>query len=377
MKKVTKRLVAKKRQGARSASVKKVARPASIDKVPKRRKAASREPQADDWRILKRERDKALAENARLLDQLNARNRDLAQSLDRQTAMAEVLRIVSSSPGDLMPVFASVLANATQLCGAEFGMLASYDNGRFAGRAVYGVPMEFANALTRTRAPPASALGRLESTRETVQVMDITLDSGFSDVLANFNPILRAMRTLLAVPMLKADVLIGAIVIYRKEVRSFSDKEVALVANFAKQAVIAIENARLLLELRESLDRQTATAEVLGVINSSPGDLAPAFDAMLERAMRLCEAAFGILRTYDGQRFNSAAARGVPPRFAEFLASNPQDPQPGTIGFQILQTKAAVHVVDAMDRESYRSGDIHARALFDLGGARTSLVVPL
>jgi GAF domain-containing protein len=165
--------------------------------------------------------------------------------------------------------------------------------------------------------------------------------------------------------------------LYRREVRPFSDKQIALVENFAAQAVIAMENARLLTETREALEQQTATAEVLQVINSSPGDLAPIFEAMLDKAMRLCDAVFGTLRTYDGSQFNMGATLGVPAAFAEFLSRNPQSVAHGTIGARLLQGEPLVHNIDLMAEEIYLAGDPNRRALVDLGGARTSLAVPL
>ncbi len=225
-------------------------------------------------------------ENARLLSELR-------ESLDRQTATSEVLGVISSSPGDLQPVFDTILQNATRLCSASLGLLALYDGDGFNGVAALGIPGESADALSRIRhPPPETLLGRLERTRQTTQALDVQNDPAYAEVFA-VNPWLRQTRSSINVPMLKEGELAGAIIMARDEVRAFDPKEIELVENFAAQAVIAIENARLLTELRESLDRQTATSEVLGVISSSPGQLGPVFETMLSNALRLCEAAQG------------------------------------------------------------------------------------
>jgi len=177
--------------------------------------------------------------------------------------------------------------------------------------------------------------------------------------------------------LLREGEVLGTINLHRQQVEPFTERQIELVRTFADQAVIAIENARLLTETREALEQQTATAEVLGVINSSPGDLAPVFDAMLEKAMRLCEAAFGELHVYDGERYRPAALRGVPPAHAEFRLSNPITHGPGTLTGRIRAGADVLHVLDLKAEEAYRAGDPHRRSVVDLGGARTSLTVAL
>jgi PAS domain S-box-containing protein len=168
--------------------------------------------------------------------------------------------------------------------------------------------------------------------------------------------------------------LLGALAVYRKEARPFSDRQIALLQNFAAQAVIAMENARLLTETREALEQQTGTAEVLQVINSSPGDLAPVFDSMLEKGMRLCEAAFGVLWTLVGDAYRAAALRGVPPEFAEFVVNQRRGPEPDTALGQLASGESFVHVTDVTGRQT--TSEI-ARKLEELGGIRTLLAAPL
>ena len=229
-------------------------------------------------------------ENVRLFHEIETRNRDLGEALEQQTATAEVLQVINSSPGDLAPVFDRMLEKATQLCDAGFGILWTYDGGRFYPAAVHGVPAAFSEFLSRPiDLADSAALGDITRARRFVHEPDLLGTKTHSQ-----SPLRRATvdlgkaRTGLGVPLLKDDAVLGIFVIYRQEVRPFTDRQIALLQNFAAQAVIAMDNARLLTETRQALEQQTATAEVLQVINSSPGDLAPVFDAMLERAMRLC-----------------------------------------------------------------------------------------
>jgi GAF domain-containing protein len=222
-----------------------------------------------------------------------------------------------SSPGELEPVFDALLANAVRICEAKFGNLLLLEDGAFRNVALHGAPQPYLEERRREpiiRPKPGSDLDQLMKTRETIHVPDIRVEG-----IANSSAIieLAGARTMLSVPMLQKNELIGLIAIYRQEVRPFAEKQIALISNFAAQAVIAIENTRLLNELRESLQQQTATSEVLKVVSSSPGELQPVFDAMLGNATHLCEAKFGTLYLRDGDGFQAASLYNAPPEFAE------------------------------------------------------------
>jgi GAF domain-containing protein len=306
-------------------------------------------------------------------------SRELAEAFDRQTAVAEILRVISSSPGELKPVFDAMLEHATRLCRAEFGRLVLYDGSAFKTAAVFGGTPGYVRFLQENPEGAGGLIGKMRTERRAVHLIDAKAGVGYR----SRNPFavaaveLGGARSAIAVPLLKERVLIGALVLYRTRVEAFTDNQTALVQTFADQAVIAFENARLITETREALEQQTATTEVLQVINASPGDLAPVFDATLEKATRLCEAAFGILLTYDGERFHHAAMQSVPAPYAEFMGKNPQNYAPGTGPARLLAGERVVHIADAMDTEPYRSGDRHRRALVDLAGARSLVLVPL
>ena len=301
-------------------------------------------------------------ENTRLFSELR-------ESLKQQTATADVLKVISSSQGELHPVFSAMLENAVRICEAKFGQLYRFDGGTFHLAAGVAIPPDYAEFLKKRGPflpPTGSQLDLAMRTKRASYTADMAADATPGSPAR-----LGGARSAIAVPMLKDDALVGAIIIYRQEVRPFTDKQIELVENFAAQAVIAIENTRLLSELRESLEQQTATAEVLRVISSSPGELKPVFEAMLENATRICEASFGTMVLAEHHRLRRVAVFNVPPKFMEFhKGSDVFDIDAFALNKRSVATRQVIHTADV-----HLENPDHPLAKF--AGARTLLLVPL
>jgi GAF domain-containing protein len=314
-------------------------------------------------------------ENVRLFKAEQQRTRELTEALEQQTATSEVLQIISSSPGELEPVFAAMLASAANICEAKFGNLFLREGEAFRAVAWHGeasyVDKWKSEALIIRTDGPDIPLARVAATKQRVHVADLRHEAaykaGFVQLVALIDK--GGARTLLIVPMLKEHTLVGAIALYRQDVRPFTDKQITLVENFAAQAVIAIENARLLNELRQALEQQTATAQVLQVISSSPGELEPVFASMLQNAVRICDATFGNIYRWDGETLHLVAAYDTPPAFAEVRRRSPDRPNPKSSVGRMIETKAVVHVADAREQPSYTiERDPASVAAVELGG---------
>ncbi len=310
-------------------------------------------------------------ENARLLAELR-------DSLERQTATSEVLSVISSSPGELGPVFETILENATRICEAQTGLLHRFDGEAMELMAGRGTAMRYADQMKRLKPLPEFSYGRMIQKREVVHVHDM---AAMPEYVERTNPAavasvdIHGAHTCLFVPMLKEDQLVGSLVFHRKDVRPFTDKQIELVESFADQAVIAIENARLLTELRGSLERQTAMSDVLSIISTSPGELGPVFETMLERAVAICEAQCGLIYRVRESAMQVMAEWNIPPAYSEYRRTHPHSGG-GALG-QMLTTLAPFHVPDSVDSEGYRRGNPDSVAAVELAGARTVIYVPM
>jgi signal transduction histidine kinase/putative methionine-R-sulfoxide reductase with GAF domain len=319
-----------------------------------------------------------------LQKQLGRQACELEEAREERAATSEVLRVIAGSPTDLKPVFETILANAIRLCEARFGVLYRAEGETLRAVAMHRAPKAFVEERRRNpviRPSPKTTLGRVTLTRRPVQIADVREEPGYTDAPSGFTGAklaqLAGARTVVGVPLLKESKLVGVILIFRQEVRPFTDRQVELVTTFANQAVIAIENTRLLNELRESLQQQTATADVLGVISSSPGALGPVFEAMLANAVRLCGAKFGNLFLHEGGGLRVVASHDLPPAFAEARRRSPLHPPPGTGLCEAIETKQTVHVADLAAAQPYAERHPAVVEAVELGGIRTFVAVPM
>jgi PAS domain S-box-containing protein len=317
-------------------------------------------------------------ENVRLFTELEARNSELRVALEQQTATSEVLKLISRSTFDLELVLRTLVENATRLAGAEGGLIARFDGEVFRFLADYGASPEYAEYWRRNVIRPGrgSVVGQAALARHTVHIVDVLADPDFELHEARR---VAGYRSALGVPMMKEDELVGVFFMWRTEVRAFTDKQIDLVTTFADQAGIAIENARLLGELQtrnadltESLEQQTATSEILRVISSSPTDVQPVLEAVVESATRLCHVPNGAIFRVDGDVLRLAATRGYPGRLRT-IGDGRAISHDWVTGRAVVD-RSTVHIHDlaAADAE-FPLGAADARR----DGHRTTLATPL
>jgi GAF domain-containing protein len=353
----------------------------------------------------KQKRELALTEASRPATSAIGKDEQIArltherdEALQQQAATTDILQLISSSPENLQAVFATILENAVRVCDASFGDIGQFEDGVIRLLAVHkATPRAFIGLRRRTqRVPPASdsPSARILATKAPLHIHDLKCDRAYLERSAPMTVAaveLGGFRTFLGVPLLKENEVVGLMFLGRQVVRPFTDKQIELVKNFAAQAVIAIENARLLNELRqrtsdltertadltEALEQQTATSEVLQVISSSPGDLQPVFSSILENATRICRAGFGILVLPERDAVRVVGTHNTPETFAEARQRLPTfRPGARTPLARVMVAKQTLHVHDLADDVSYKENDPNIRSFVETAGVRTLLVVP-
>jgi signal transduction histidine kinase len=310
-------------------------------------------------------------ENTRLLNELRQRTTDLTESLEQQTATSKVLEVISRSAFDLQAVFETVAESSVRLCGADRAFIFRFDGELLRLAVAFNTPQELKDFVSQNPIRPArnSASGRAALERRTIYIPDVLADPeytyGSKDV--------EAIRTVLAVPILKGDDLLGVMGVYHLEkVRPFTDKQIALIETFADQAAIAIDNVRLLDELRQSLQQQTATADVLKLISRSTFDLKSVLNTLVESAAHLCEADAAAIARQKGEHYHVVAGYGLPPDLEDYVETVPMERGRGSLFGRILLERKPVQIIDVLADPEYAMHELQKRA-----GYRTSLGVPL
>src|SRR5262245_36141217 len=329
-------------------------------------------------------------ENTRLFEAEQASKRELQEALEQQTATSDVLSVISSSPGELAPVFNAMLANAVRICNAKFGFMNRYDDDTWKIAAVHGAAPAYTEYLQQhgyKRPGPETIVSRIARTKQMVHIADLAASRGYAerDAVVVAAVELGGVRTLLGVPMLKKDELIGAILLYHQEVRPFTEKQIELVTNFANQAVIAIENTRLFDEvqvsnraladankqLTETLEQQTATTELTKVIGQSTFDSQPVFESLAENAVRLCEAERSIIYRFDGQFLRAVAIHNATPELRAFVEQNPVAPGRSGAAARVVLERRTVQILDVQTDPEYSYG------VRQVDPVRTVIAVPI